>query len=410
MTSSRSRSLRPPSPPTTLVAASALLVMRLVAPSAASAAVPAKAPADQLTPVLARVLAKPAVVLQSDGVWRLPYEIELTNVTDVPMVIDSVAVLDPKRDDAVVVELDRDRVAASMTLPGGVHSATLGPGQSAVLFVNTEFGRREGVPEELVHRVVATTPEAKPPLPARNVERVAPTDVTTAAPVVLGPPLRGERWVAEASCCDSYHRRAVLPINGARRLAQRYAIDWIQLTPDGRLASGDPKRNESYPQFGAEAIAVADATVAHVQDGLPEGTPGSFPPGITAMTADGNAVVLDLGDGRFALYAHLQPGSIRVRAGERVRRGEVLGLVGNSGNSTAPHLHFHVMDGPSPLGSNGVPYAIDRFQVTGRAVSSSDLDDELEKADQPVPVEPVAGAAERVGELPANFVVVTFGR
>jgi hypothetical protein len=384
--------------------------MRLVAPSAASAAVPAKAPADQLTPVLARVLAKPAVVLQSDGVWRLPYEIELTNVTDVPMVIDSVAVLDPKRDDAVVVELDRDRVAASMTLPGGVHSATLGPGQSAVLFVNTEFGRREGVPEELVHRVVATTPEAKPPLPARNVERVAPTDVTTAAPVVLGPPLRGERWVAEASCCDSYHRRAVLPINGARRLAQRYAIDWIQLTPDGRLASGDPKRNESYPQFGAEAIAVADATVAHVQDGLPEGTPGSFPPGITAMTADGNAVVLDLGDGRFVLYAHLQPGSIRVRAGERVRRGEVLGLVGNSGNSTAPHLHFHVMDGPSPLGSNGVPYAIDRFQVTGRAVSSSDLDDELEKADQPVPVEPVAGAAERVGELPANFVVVTFGR
>ncbi|MEW6271688.1 MAG: M23 family metallopeptidase [Thermodesulfobacteriota bacterium] len=386
----------------------AALVVLAAAPCAAHAAAAAASgeQEDQLTPVLARVLATPAVVVQSDGVWRLPYELEIANVTDVPLTIESVEVLDPARGGAVVTRIDGERVAASVGPP--VRSATLGPAQSTVLFVDASFARREDVPAKLVHRIVATAKQPKPPLPERSVETVAPTGVTTSAPLVVGPPLRGERWVAAASCCDSYHRRAVLPINGERRLAQRYAIDWIQLTADGRLASGDPKRNESYPQFGEEAIAVADATVAHVQDGLPEGSPGSFPPGVTAMTADGNSVVLDLGGGRWALYAHFQPGSIRVRPGDRVTRGQVLGLVGNSGNSDAPHLHFHVMDGPSPLGSNGVPYVIDAFEVTGRALSASDLDEELKKADQPVELAPAPGEARRTNELPADLAVVTF--
>lgn len=381
-----------------------------LAGAAARAALAVGAPEleDQLTPVLARVLAKPAVVVQSDGVWRLPYELELVNVTDVPVTIESVEVLDPARDWAMVATVAGDRVASSIALPGGAKSATLGPGQSAVLFVNADFATRDAVPARLVHRIVATTSQPKPPLPERTVEQVAATDVTTTAPLALGPPLRGERWVAGASCCDSYHRRAVLPVNGARHLAQRYAIDWIQLTEDDRLASGDPKRNESYPQFGAEAIAAADATVVHVQDGLPEGSPGTFPPGVTATTADGNSVVLDLGGGRWALYAHFQPGSIRVREGDRVKRGQVLGLVGNSGNSDAPHLHFHVMDGPSPLASNGVPYVIEAFEVTGRALSSSDLDDELKKADQPVPLGPAQGDAARHDELPADLAIVRF--
>ena len=364
---------------------------------------------DQLTPVLARVLAQPAVVVDSDGTWWLPYEIELENVTGVPVKIESLEVLDPTKGGAVVTALAGDALGANVAQAGGVKSATLGAGQGGVLFVNARFAKREDVPAKLAHRIVAVTPEPKPPLPERTVEQnVAATDVTTAAPVVLGPPLRGDRWVAAASCCDSYHRRAVLPINGARHLAQRYAIDWIRLTPDDRLASGDPEANASYPQFGVEAIAAADAKVVHVQDGMPEGTPGSFAPGVTATNADGNAVILDLGDGRFALYAHLQPGSIRVEEGDSVKRGDVLGLVGNTGNSDAPHLHFHVMDGPSPLASNGVPYGIDGFTVAGRAVSPSDLDDELKTPDRTVKVERLPAPAKRSAELPADLAVVAF--
>lgn len=375
----------------------------------AEAPVPLVRADDQLTPVLARVLARPAPVVDSDGTWWLPYEVALENVTGVPITIESVDVLDPTRGGAVVTTLRGDALGASVAQAGGVKSATLGAGQGAVLFVDAKFAKLADVPTKLVHRIVAVTPEPKPPLPERTVEQqVAATDVTTSAPIVLGPPLKGDRWVAAASCCDSYHRRAVLPINGARHLAQRYAIDWIRLTPDDRLASGDPKRNASYPQFGVEAIAAADAKVVHVQDGLPEGTPGSFAPGVTAMNADGNAVILDLGGGRFALYAHLQPGSIRVHEGDTVKRGDVLGLVGNTGNSDAPHLHFHVMDGPSPLASNGVPYGIDAFTVGGRALSASDLDDELKRADQPVKIDRLPAPARRAGELPADLAIVAF--
>ena len=146
----------------------------------------------------------------------------------------------------------------------------------------------------------------------------------------------------------------------------------MQLDAQNRITHGDPLRNESYPQFGAEAIAVADATVAHVRDGLADRTPGAMPTDTTVENADGNSVVLDLGSGRFALYAHLQPGSIPVAAGDRVKRGQRLGLVGNSGNTDAPHLHFHVMDSPSPLASNGLPYVFRSFVGEGTVTSSFD--------------------------------------
>jgi hypothetical protein len=363
---------------------------------------------DQLTPVLASVIADPIPVRLSDGTWRVAYELELTNAADAPMTIESVEVRAAGRGDAPVASLSGDALGAHLTLPGGKQSATLGPAQAGVLFVNLSFDRRDAIPTALVHRLVATTPEKQGPLPARTDEEVAPTHVVATSPVVLGPPLRGERWVAAASCCESYHRRASLPINGRRWLAQRFAIDWIQLDAQQRLATGDPARLESYPQYGAEALAVADARVAHVTDGLPEQPPGSFPSAVTIATADGNSVILDLGGGRFALYAHLQPGSIRVREGQRVKRGQVLGLVGSSGNSDAPHLHFHVMDGPSALASNGLPYVIDRIDVVGRAVSADDLETELKAAQQPVEVIADPAPGRHTGQLLADLAVVNF--
>jgi hypothetical protein len=186
------------------------------------------------------------------------------------------------------------------------------------------------------------------------------------APVVIGPPLRGDRFIAADSCCDATrHTRAALPVGGRVRIAQRYAVDWEQMDDANRIYVGPQADPKSYTIYGHEALAVADARVASVVDGNPEQTPGTFPEAITLAQADGNSVVLDLGGGRFALYAHLQPGSIRVHPGDRVTRGQVLGLVGNTGNSLAPHLHFHVMDGASPLDSNGLPYEIDAFEVTG---------------------------------------------
>jgi murein DD-endopeptidase MepM/ murein hydrolase activator NlpD len=90
---------------------------------------------------------------------------------------------------------------------------------------------------------------------------------------------------------------------------------------------------------------------------------------ITLETVGGNHVVLDIGGGHYAFYAHLKPGSLKVKLGDKVKRGQVIGLVGNTGNSTEPHLHFHVADGISPLGSEGLPYRLESFEIVGHCAT-----------------------------------------
>jgi murein DD-endopeptidase MepM/ murein hydrolase activator NlpD len=151
---------------------------------------------------------------------------------------------------------------------------------------------------------------------------------------------------------------------------QRFAIDFAQLRENDKTYQGEPKDNRNYRCFGAEALAVADARVADFHDGIPENLPDSAERAVkvTLGTVSGNYVVLDLGGGRFAPYAHLQPGSIRVGKGDRVRRGQVLGLVGNSGNSTEPDLHFQISDSPSILTGEGLPYTLNAFIREGKPV------------------------------------------
>ena len=149
---------------------------------------------------------------------------------------------------------------------------------------------------------------------------------------------------------------------------------------------------------------MADGTVSAVIDGEPENE-GNNPVSSRTVTLDsitGNSLVLDLGQGRYALYAHLQPGSIKVAVGDKVRAGQVLAKLGNSGNSDAPHLHFQLMDANSPLGAEGLPYAIAGFTQNGILPDLSGLD-----TGQPWPGEPGPAAAHSA-EFPVDNAVVTF--
>ena len=135
--------------------------------------------------------------------------------------------------------------------------------------------------------------------------------------------------------------------------------------------------------------------------------PGQLPPGITLEEADGNHVILDLGGGRFALYAHLIRDSILVEEGQQVTKGEVLGLVGNSGNTLAPHLHFHVMDGPSSLGSNGLPYMHDNYVLLERGASTEAFD-EAEGTGIPLETIPVDNPGPQNDNLMLDLSIVNF--
>ena len=130
------------------------------------------------------------------------------------------------------------------------------------------------------------------------------------------------------------------------------------------------------------------------------------PKPVTIRQADGNYVILALGRGRYAFYAHLKPGSLRVERGDRVRAGDVLGLLGNSGSSTGPHLHFHVMNRPSALAADGLPYVFDRFRTAAESRRST-IPCRHRQRREPVPVDP-AGAGPHRRELPLGRDVVGF--
>ena len=113
-------------------------------------------------------------------------------------------------------------------------------------------------------------------------------------------------------------------------------------------------------------MAVAPGTVVEVVRDLPNVTPGKNPEGLTIAQIAGNRVIIDMGSGHYAMYAHLAPGSVQLHVGDFVRQGEKLGLLGNTGNSSAPHLHFQVMDRPSSLDDTSLPFVFDHMNLEGR--------------------------------------------
>jgi murein DD-endopeptidase MepM/ murein hydrolase activator NlpD len=362
-----------------------------------------------LTPIVGEVSKAPIPFEGSDGRTHLVYELEVTNFSSGKTTIQHLKVLDADTNEAVAT-LDAKEVAARLQ-PAGFREPvdTLAPSTTALVFLHVSFAKANQVPDRLIHRL-SVKAEAAPPGQQKISEKLAPTKFDRRDVKVVGPPLRGSNFVSADSCCDATrHTRAALPINGKVWLAQRYAVDYEQLDANNRVWSGKNKKDlDNYTIYGKKAIAAADGTVVKVVDGLPEQVPGVFPENISPEEADGNSVILDLGGGNFALYAHFQPGTIRVEEGEHVERGDVLALVGNSGNSLAPHLHFHVMNGPLSLASNGLPYEIDSFKVTGKNPGGTAAFDKAEAEGTPLRVDPVDPPRRVTDAMPLDQVVVSF--
>lgn len=376
-------------------------------PAATPTTQPAEPLGDALTPLVGSVPFAPVPFAGSDGKTHLVYELSVVNFTSAPVRFDGLQVLDAATG-ATVGQLDAAALKSRLA-PAGERSGAeeLGAGQAGMVFLHLVFDDPDAVPDKIVHQADIQASA----LPAGSdvlTERLAPVDVDRRTLPVISAPLAGERYIAADGCCDAVrHTRAVLPVNGQAFLAQRYAIDYEQADEQNRIYTGDPKNPASYRIFGRQALAVADGTVVGTRNDLPEQTPGTYPAGIPIDEADGNFVVLDIGDGFYVNYAHLQPGSVRPKLGDTVKRGEVIGLVGNTGNSVAPHLHLHVMDGPSPLASQGLPYLYDRFTLTGQVASTADFDTS-EATGAPLVLVPGVSPTEHTGEMVLDQNLVTF--
>ncbi len=333
-------------------------------PSATSA--PAVATTETFTPIVGRVLAEPEVAPSTDGRVHLAYELLLSNVLSQNVTIDEVVVSGSAR---TLLTLSGDDLAPWMKVYGGASgSRTIGPGQQALVWLDVAVPTLRDVPATLTHsiRIRPTTPIA-PVVTSPMAETLAVTRVHTAPPIVIGPPLAGRGWLDGNSCCAvTPHRAAVNPINGALHVPERYAIDYVRLDAQGRVFDGPIDRLSSYAYEGADILAVADGPVVSMTWDLPEQTPGANPTGLTLAQYGGNHIVQDIGGGHYAFYAHLQPGNPeKLRVGQVLKKGQVIAGLGNSGNSDAPHLHFHIMDAPLPLASNGLPFRIDAFSLAG---------------------------------------------
>ena len=360
-----------------------------------------------LTPLIVAVENAPVPFRGTDGNTHLVYELFVTNFSSGPAFVEGAEVLSG---DAVLARLDAAAVASRLQ-PAGQRefTGTLAPGMQALLFLHVTLTPNAPVPQKLSHRIAAQV-AAAPPGRQDMRERGGEILVRKSDVVTIGPPLAGTRFIAADSCCDaSRHTRAALPVDGRVVIAQRFAVDWEQLDDAGRIYAGAPNEPRNYTIYDKDVLAVQDATVVSVLDGLPDQPPGKMPEGIAIEDADGNSIVLDLGGGRFALYAHLRAGSITVKPGERVKLGQVMAHVGNSGNTIAPHLHFHVMDAPIPLAANGLPYAIDAFTITG-TTSGTAAFDKAEADGTPLAIAPVTPPRTVNNALPLDQLEITFAR
>jgi murein DD-endopeptidase len=253
---------------------------------------------------------------------------------------------------------------------------------------------------ELRAAAAASAPAAAPASGAIH-EVTLNVSVDPTPPVVLGAPLAGGPWAAVYhSDWQRGHRRVFYTVDGVTRLPGRHTIDFVKLDDAGRTTRGDGDVVAESLGYGADVLAVSDATVAAVRDDMQEVARVSARVKHQQQDAAGNYVSLDLGNGRFAVYEHLKPRSIRVRPGQRVRRGDIIAQLGFTGDSTGPHLHLHVGDAASPLAAEGRAFVFDGFEVLGRYGDIAAMGKTRWQAD---------GAGRRRNERPGPNAVVDFG-
>lgn len=356
---------------------------------------------DAFTAVLVQVGGPPTFPFAgSDGKFHVAYNVVLQNASRVPAMIRKLEVVDATNPTKVIASFsekqlvdpacgfgDCNRLRAMPSAP--VQNTMIPPQEARVLFVDFAFDSLQAAPKFVMHHLFfdgASSPVTSSPVSVDYA--VTPLSISAPGPIVMGPPLKGKNWITLNGCCEPGwpHRSTPLPLNANLVGGQLFAIDWKQTNDKGAFYAGDKTKNESYVDYGSEVIAVADGTVTATLDGQDANAPGVLPaddpvlgPKLTVENVDGNHIVLDIGSGAYVFYAHLLKGSLLVKEGDKVRKGQVLAKLGNTGNANASHLHFHVMNGPSVLGSSGIPYVIDAFEYQGQisAQQLADTDDYL---------------------------------
>lgn len=289
------------------------------------------------------------------------YELFLTNFGHDTVRLKKLEVLDA-RDASILFSSDvRDLTDRYSQIGTKATDSTLlmPPGSSSIVYMELPL-RHQSVTEIVHHITFETTGSGDVKM------ETMPAQCYFRDPLILGKPLDAGIWAAiyEPSWTRG-HRRVIYLRNGQASIPGRYAIDFIQVDVDGRAAKGDKNIVSNWLGYGTGVLAVADGEVVALNDSFPESTTLADHPAYPSEEATGNYICLKIDEGKFAFYEHLRPNSIRVKTGQKVKKGTIIASLGLTGQATAPHLHFHIADANSALGAEGVPFVFEEFELLG---------------------------------------------
>jgi hypothetical protein len=334
----------------------------------------------------------------SDGLVHLAFAVQLTSTWNATATIESVDVVDPARGNQpsgknhVVTSKDED-VTGLAKLPmlppmadKASYAASMEGGRWGVMFFDVTYADASEVPCAIALRVKSKQPEVKP-FPETTITS-APWKVSQQEAIVIAPPFKGTGWLNSNGCCMEIgpHRFVTNPTNGMLAPSEQFAIDWIKLDEKGLAFRTDGKKPEDWLCYGVELLAVADGVVVEAMRDLPDEPPGKAPASLKIEEIGGNRVILDLGNGHYAAYAHMAPHSVLVHVGDHVKVGQKLGLLGNSGNTTGPHLHFQISDRPALLDTTALPFVFEKMLLEERTTASADEMENYSIEGKPLPM------------------------
>src|SRR5262245_26890625 len=371
-------------------------------------------------PINVQLPASPVPVPMQDGRWLLAYHLFFSSWAYTPLTLKEFQVLDA-RSKAVVLRYDERELAERNdngprfpTVPPGRsltqgHERELAPGESAAIVVFASFDSFDSIPTALEHRLIfADDPrillrrESIQDSDRNFIVSCASVRVRKEAPLVVGAPLRGGPWVCASGVVPGSAHMNFVVRDGQARLPQQFGFDFFKVDADGKVMPHpvpDELTNEMFYCYLSDVIAVADGEVTALKTDVATNVPradGAVLSPITRENVTGNLIGIRIDGDHYAFYAHLEPGSIRVKLGQRVKKGDVIAKIGNTGNASGPHLHFQICDSNNLNASQGQPYVFERFELEGIQPNWAPLADG---------VKPTVCTAT----LPADDCVVWFG-